>query len=443
MVMENRGINVKERGAKGDGSAIDTKAIQSAIDECEDNGGGTVYLPSGQYRSGTLHLCDDLELKIMPGARLIAVKDKGHFDEPEEVKFPEAQGDECAIFHYSLLAGEGIGNVRITGGGSIDDERLHRKGPKPIGLKDCYNITIRDINIYNSPNYAVSLGNCEIILIENVRVFYSNADGIDLDCCRNAQIVNCSITSRDDSIVLKGSLAYGKPLQSANIVITNCDLATSCVGFKIGTESNSDFKNITFSNCVIHPLGVARSPLAGIALETVDGGHMEGLTISNVSMMGMKSPLLIRLGRRLRGNWPKEAGSISNISINNLSAVDSHFPIVLSGLADKPIRRISISNCQFEYDYSMSGAFKPGQTYRDNKSRPPGRTDYSQIPEREDSYPDIRMFGDPLPAWAVFARHISETNFSNVHCYLETKDSRPAEMFIDAKNTDLHGLHFH
>jgi polygalacturonase len=436
-------FNVKNFGAKGDGVSFDTKEIQAAIDQCESVGGGTVIVPPGMYLCGTIHLCDNLELRIMPGATLMASKDETQFDPPEKIKFPDAQGDECAIFNYALLAGNDLENLRIIGGGALDDERHHRKGPKPIALKNCSNITIRDILIYNSPNYAVSLGNCEIILISNVRIFNSNCDGIDLDCCQNAQIINCQIASRDDAIVLKGSLAYGNPIPSMNITISNCDLATSCVGFKIGSETNGDFRNIVFSNCVIHPLGIGRAPLSGIALESVDGGIMKGLTITNISMTGMKSPIFLRLGKRLRGNLPNTPGEISDIQISNITAVDSHFPIVLSGLSEKKAKRISLNNIHVEYNYTVSGNLETLNEISTNENRTPGTTDILKIPEMEQKYPDIRMFGDPLPVWGIFARHLSDLRFSNVQLYLKTSDPRPPSMFLDIDRMGFDGVNYH
>jgi polygalacturonase len=441
--MKNGIYDVKDFGAAGDGVTLDTDAIQKAVDECEKNEGGVVVLPPGNYLSGTIYLCDNLEFRILPGATLIGTKDESKFEPKENEEQMKASGDGCAILNYGLLVGKELGNIRITGGGALDDLRHQRGGPKPIALKECNNITIRDININNSPLYALNLGNCESVLIENVRINNSNADGIVLDSCRDVQVNNCQIRSRDDAMVLKGSLAYGEPTTSANIVITNCDLATSCVGFKIGSETKGDFRNIVFSNCVIHPLGIARSPLAGIGINSVDGANIKGISISNVSMMGMKSPLLIRLGKRLRGDWTKDPGSISDIIINNISAVGSHFPVVLAGLTEKKVKRISLSNIHFAFDYTHDGNFKPGEIYRENGKRPPGRMNYIEIPEEEESYPDIRMFGDPLPVWAIFARHVTDVHFSNVHCYVESKDQRTSNLFIDATDIGLDGLHFH
>jgi polygalacturonase len=435
-------INIKDHGAKGDGTTLDTAAIQAAIDQVEEMGGGTVIIPPGIYLSGTIHLCDNLELCIMPGATMLATKDSAQFDAPEKVKFPDAQGDECAIFNHALLAGKGLENLRITGGGGLDDERHHRKGPKPIALKNCENITIRDITIYNSPNYAVSLGNCEIILIENVRIINSNCDGIDLDSCRNAQITNCQVQSRDDAIVLKGSLAHDKPVPSMNISITNCDLATSCVCFKIGSETNGDFRNIVIGNCVMHPLGVARAPLAGIALESVDGGIIKGLSISNITMSGMKSPLLIRLGKRLRGNWPQVPGEISDITVSNITAVDSIFPIVLAGLTEKPVQRINLINSHFTFTSGLGGKMETGTENEMDSSRPPGTTDIAKIPENENKYPDIRMFGDPLPVWGLFGRHVTDLRCLNVNFIMQVADPRPPQLLLDVKDVEFTGTRF-
>lgn len=443
--MQNSEItfNVREFDATGDGRTLDTRAIQAAIDACAEQGGGTVVVPPGRYLSGTLHLCDDLDLVIQKGATVVASKDESQFDPPEEVKYPDAQGDECAIFHYGLLTAEEVGNLRIRGGGNLDDERHHRHGPKPVALKHCYNVTLRDLTLHHSGSYAVSLGNCEIVRVDNVRVLYSNADGIVLDSCRNVRVSHCHVESRDDAIVLKGSLAYGEPTPSANVVVTGCDLATSCVGIKVGTESNGDFTNLLFANCVIHPLGVARPPLAGIALESVDGARLQGVTISNVNMSGLKSAFFVRLGRRLRGGWPDVPGTISDVLVTNLSARNVHFPVVVAGLPEAPVERLTLGNVHLEFDYSRGGTFAPGETYRDNKKRPPGVTDYTRIPENPERYPDIRMFGDPLPAWAVFARHVTDLYFNNVHCYLATPDPRPADLFVDARRVHHAGLHFH
>src|SRR6056297_3450334 len=173
---QNFALNVKDFGAEGDGRSLDTKAIQAAIDKCEKNGGGTVLVPPGNYLSGAINLCDNLTFQILTGATIIGTKDEEHFEEPDNYDALEATGDTCAVLNYGLLKGNDIGNIRIVGGGNLDDQRHKRGGPKPIALKECYDITIKDINIYNSPHYAVNLGNCEIALIENVRINYSNAD---------------------------------------------------------------------------------------------------------------------------------------------------------------------------------------------------------------------------------------------------------------------------
>jgi hypothetical protein len=257
------------------------------------------------------------------------------------------------------------------------------------------------------------------------------------------QVNNCRVRSRDDAIVLKGSLGYGKPTTSANIVINNCDLATSCVGFKIGSETKGDFQNIVFSNCVIHPLGIARAPLAGITINSVDGGHIKGISISNVSMMGTKSPLLIRLGKRLKGKWTDQPGSISDILINNVTALETHCPMIIAGLQEKKLKRISLSNIHFGFDYTHSGNFSPGESFRDNGKRTPGRTNFMEIPEQDEGYPDVRMFGDPLLVWAIFLRHVVDVHFSNVHCYLESEDQRPSNLFLDASDIGLNGIYYH
>ena len=160
-------------------------------------------------------------------------------------------------------------------------------------------------------------------------------------------------------------------------------------------------------------------------------------------MTGMKSPIFLRLGKRLRGNIPATPGEICDINFSNITAVDSHFPIVLSGLSEKKAERITLNNIHVEYNYTVTGDLATLNEESNNENRTPGTTDITKIPEMETSYPDIRMFGDPLPVWGIFARHLADLRFSNVQLFLKKPDVRPPNLFLDTSRVSFDGVQFH
>ena len=166
-------FNVKEFGAIGDGKYMDTQAIQATIDSCHRANGGTVYFPPGIYLSGSIHLKSNVALYLDHGATLMASLDDADFDPYEELGFENDADHETSYFHFALIWGEDVERIAISGTGTIDGNRSKRGGPKPIALKRCKNVTIKDITILNAPNYAISMLGTEnaaaIISLNNVQ----------------------------------------------------------------------------------------------------------------------------------------------------------------------------------------------------------------------------------------------------------------------------------
>jgi polygalacturonase len=142
---------VTDFGAKGDGVAKDTPAIQKSIDACSENGGGTVCFPAGTYLCGSLHLKSNIDLHLEPGSVIKMSGDNHDFDPYETLGFKNAADKETSFFHYALICGENVENIAITGRGTIDGNRTKRGGPKSIALKLCRQVTIRDITLKNAP----------------------------------------------------------------------------------------------------------------------------------------------------------------------------------------------------------------------------------------------------------------------------------------------------
>jgi polygalacturonase len=177
--------------------------------------------------------------------------------------------------------------------------------------------------VENSPNYSISFWGCDYVDIDGVTVRNGYADGIDPDSCRFVRIANCSIDSADDAICPKASPSMGMENRrdTENLTVTNCVLRTNANGFKFGTESSGGFKNIAFNNSVILARDRGKHAASGISIESVDGGKIDGVVISNISMRDVHSPIFIRLGNRARGLDPMTPGSIENVSIQNVVAV--------------------------------------------------------------------------------------------------------------------------
>jgi polygalacturonase len=414
-------FNVRNYGAIGDGKAKDTKAIQSAIDAA-GKGGGVVCLPPGKYLSGTLRLKSHVTVYLDAGATLMSSPDKDDFDPYEKLDFKSYSDNETTDFHYALLRGQDIEHVGVFGPGTIDGNRTKRGGPKPIALKNCRHIAVRDITLQNSPNYNISLLGCDHVNIEGVTILNGYCDGIDPDCCHHVRIANCYVESWDDAIVPKASFALGYRRSTENVTVTNCVLATACNCFKLGTESSGDFKNITVSNCTMFArpdLWKNRNPSSGISLEMVDGASVERIAVSNIVMVDIESPIFVRLGNRGRAQTVPKPEHLEGISISDIVATGAQRASSITGIPGFPVRRITLKNIRIS-------AIGGGTAELARKA----------MPELENKYPDADMFGD-LPAYGLFCRHAETLVLDGVHFHLEKRDARPAAIFDQVEDLDL------
>ena len=434
--MNAQNYNVRDYGAKGDGKTLDHIAINKAIDACVAGGGGRVLLPAGTYLCGSIRLKSNVDLHLMAGAKILAAPaSMKAYDESEVFGAPEYQDGGHTYFHNSLIWAEGQQNVSITGHGMIDGEGLTKRdtekagnvqggsigtGDKAIALKQCRNVTIRDITIYRGGHFAIITTGCDIGTIDNITID-TNRDGIDIDCCKYFTVSNTKVnTPNDDAIVLKSSYALKRPVLCEHILITNCivtgyKLGTFldgtyvpekvnwvCGRIKLGTESNGGYRNITISNCTC-------MWSSGLAFEEVDQGRMENIVVSNISMSHVHHyPIYITTGCRNRG--PKERTEVSSardIYINNVVAddCDSLAGIIITGMEGMPIKNVSLSNIRIQY---RGGGKKVTIPYR----------------EQGTNYPEPRWAG-PTPAYGLFARHVDGLKLHNVEFELLSPDERP------------------
>lgn len=413
-------FNVRQFGARGDGVAKDTKAIQAAI-EAAGAFGGTVYFPAGKYQSGTVRLRSHVTLFLEAGATLVASPDKNDFDPLEKLNYKSYSDDETTDFHHALVRAQDVEQIGVMGPGTIDGNRGKRHGPKPIALKNCRHIAVRGITIRNSPNYNISLLGCDYVNIDGVTILNGYCDGIDPDCCHHVRIANCYVEAWDDAIVPKTSFALGYRRSTENVTVTNCVLTSACNCFKLGTESSGDFKNITVSNCTMFArLDLwKRRPTSGVSLEMVDGASLERIAVSNLVMADMESPIFIRLGNRGRAQAVPKPEHLEGISISDIVATGATRASSITGIPGFPVRRITLQNIRI-----TAAGGGPAELAR------------KQVPELEDKYPDADMFDD-LPAYGLFCRHAETLVLDNVQFHLEKPDARPAVIFDRVEDLSL------
>jgi hypothetical protein len=304
------------------------------------------------------------------------------------------------------------------GPGRIDGNRRWRGGPKPIALKECRHVTIRDVTVENAPNYAVSLLGCDHVDIRGVTILNGYADGIDPDGCRHVRISGCHVESRDDAIVLKASLALGARRSTEDVVVTDCQLVNVRNGLKIGTETSGDFRDIVFRDCTMTAraepwrppsfLDVRDFPSAGVSIQNVDGGRLERVLVSGITMTGIRAPLFVRLAERGWGQAVPAAGQLTAVTIADVVATGAEWTSSIMGLPGHDVADVTLRNIRI----AATGGADPALI-----SQP--------VPEQRRAYPDAARFRS-LPAHGLYCRHVRGLRLDNVSLTVDEPDPRPA-----------------
>ncbi|UCC99893.1 MAG: glycoside hydrolase family 28 protein [Phycisphaerales bacterium] len=425
--------NVADFGAKPDGKTLCTEAIQNAVERCAREGGGTVYFGAGTWLTGTIYLESRITLWLDSGCVLLGSKEKEDYGRPHKLA-----GTEGETFSYwGIIAGKGLENIAIRGRGTIDGQGAnfrYKKGarPKNIYLENCSDVLIEDVRLRSAGSWMQHYRNCDRLTIRGIAVFnhvaYNN-DGLNIDSCRDVSIIGCVVDSDDDGIVLK-SLSR-KPCE--NITISDCVVSSHCNSIKMGTESGGGFQNITVTNCTICSPRYSKVTygrqrgLAGLALEIVDGGTLDRVVVSNLTIKGVTVPIFMRLGNRARlyeEDQPKpNVGKFRNVIVSNIVAIDcSPVGCSITGLPGHSIENITLSDIRL--------GFEGGGT-REQAAR--------EIPEKPESYPESTMFGT-LPAYGFFCRHVEDLRLHNLKFETAASDYRHAVVLDDVENAVLDAI---
>lgn len=420
-------VEVTKFGAVGDAVTLNTKALQKAIDTCAETGGGEVVVSPGTYITGTIYLRSNVELRLCRGAII-----RGSYHNPE---------------HYSarsLIVADSIENAGISGPGIIDGNARHPefqkkyqlndgKRPYAIYYKDSKRMSLRDVEVRDAAGWTIRLFRCDEVIVDGISIFslsMGNNDGIDVDA-RNVNITNCHIECDDDGICLKSD---DPDFMVENIAVTNCIIASNCNPIKFGTASWAGFRNITFSNCVIRPTTESniwdwsteyrhvapktKTGLAGIAIESVDGGIIEQVTFNNITMEGIITPIFICLNHRRMNQHTGESGIIRNLMFSNIIAkAEGIIPTLIAGTPTGRITDITLRDITVEHAGGEKAMTKA-------------------VPENLKGYPENRMYGRENPAGGLYIRHADNIRVENFRVRQRNTDERPAVFLDDA--TDIH-----
>jgi polygalacturonase len=443
--------SILDFGAKPDGKTLNTRAIQRAIDAVFQAGGGLVYAPPGNFLTGGLELKSRVTLYLEAGCVLLGSPSISDYTYHPG---PPIKGD--ANGHHLIFAQQAE-DVTLCGLGTINgqgenywepnplrppvspDEAWHdvasghyqaingNDRPSPmVEIVQCRNVRISGVTLMNSAGWTLRPIDCESVFIDGVRIrnpFWGrNTDGMDITACRNVFVSNCDIIGGDDGICLKSENPYGNDVPpSKNITISNCAISSASNGFKMGTATFGAFENIVFSNSVIY--SDSGSPMmnrviGGINIETVDGGSVDGVVISNIRMQNVRAPIFVRLGQRTR----REGSFLRNVLIDGVDAEGSIVTSSITGVPGLRPSEISIANCRM-------------------RTVAQGQTDWARrnIPEVIDQYPESWMMGR-LPAYGFYVRHADRVRLRNIEYITDRPDGRPAILCEDVDDIILGGL---
>jgi polygalacturonase len=317
-------------------------AIRRAIAAAKQQGGGTIQVPAGVFRSGALRMDGDgIHLSLMAGAVLQA--DATLVEATQE---PDSRPVFIRIESAHGVTITGPGTIRGTGQDTLAVSRFH-PFPAPafrydlVQISDCQGVRVRDLNLVESELFTLNLHHCEDVVIDGVIIrnnyFHPNTDAIDLEECHNVHISNCHLTAGDDGICFKEG--------SERVVITNCTIETPSTGIKFGTSTTGTFRYIRVSNCVIY------NAMVGVGMFMKDGGLIEHCSFSDLIISNIEDTLLVGSGIvhqqiplyidvDLRDEQ-SPAGVVRHISFTDID-INSEHPMLIQGLKAQPIEDLTL-----------------------------------------------------------------------------------------------------
>ncbi|MBO8483606.1 MAG: right-handed parallel beta-helix repeat-containing protein [Bacteroidetes bacterium] len=447
-------FDVTRFGALGNGSDLDTKAIQAAIDKCHSAGGGRVYVPAGTYIVGTLNLKSNVEFYLENGAVLKATTDlsqyQRHNAELAGIFYTE-KSDNVSIIGNGCIDGNGMsfmepGKEKVIGDyekkftrqglefrkvtGEHGDGPLYPKDRyhQMIVFSECTDITLSDFKCKDSPYWCFVIVHCEGVKIHGLYIdndlLIPNGDGIDVISCSDVTISDCRIYAGDDAIVLAGyGWHHGDPgfknirKPSRNIKVDNCILQSRSSGIRIGGNDLNSMSDYSFSNISIFDSN------RGINISVSDSSSLENMTFNNIHIetrlhtgdwWGQGEPIKISAMVLLPDR--QEIGVIRNLFFNNITCTGENSIIMI---ADKQTQLQNIYFNNFEFILRKSAI----------EDVAGGNYDL-----RLNAYPDKSLYATDIPA--VYIENAANVYFNQGNIGWKGADKPYHTYAIDAVDVD-------
>ncbi len=442
--VNDRVFKVEDYGAVGDGTTLNTTAIQSAIDECSKFGGGVVLFSQGEYVTGTIRLKSGVMLEIIQGVTILGSTDLA--DYPDCIAKRRTVMDTHMDITQSLIFAEGETNIGLRGPGTIDfrgtrenfpgQETVAKLPGRPFGMRmiDCKGVVVQNINLKDSASWMQDYLNCEDVIIDGINNFNQtnwNQDGLDIDGCYRVIVRNCFFNVYDDAMCFKG--ASLRPTE--DILVENSTFYSLCNSFKFGTDSQDDFRRVVARNLVLGgpapglPHQTKRTTSStGISLVAVDGGDVEDILFQNIVINRAQCPFFFKVGNRGRLMPEMDKAPISKLRrviVENVTGENNGVQgSLLTGIKEGYVEDIIFKNINLE----MAGGANADVMTK-------------EVGEHLASYPDAFQFNQNvgLPSFGYWFRYTRNVKLYNVNITTQKSDPRPMydngpgvdEIFVD------------
>jgi len=449
--------NIRDYGAVPDGVTLSTAAINRAVEAAVKGGGGTVFVPAGRFLTGTIYLRSHVTLQLEEGSVLLGSTEMKDYPENPAPPLDDSVADRrvrhlyphnLEFGRYSLVYAAGQEDVAITGAGTIIGQGSHPnlskqalrqhgmserdaylKRPYGFCFVGCTNVRVSGVTFVDMAFWCQDYLNCDRVEVKGVTVDSrkndANNDGIDIDGSKHVRVDDCRLNAGDDAICLKAALR-----DCEDVRITNCVCSSLANGVKFGTASNGGFRNITVSGITMHDVNGA-----GLALEVVDGGTLDGVEVSDITMSNVGAAFFVRLGDRGE-HWmkpeDKAVGILRNVTISRVTAtvycpVDARpFSSSVTGLPGHPVENVTLRDIKIT-------------NMRPHPAAEAEAITIAAIGEHADEYPEFSMFG-ALPSHGLFLRHVRGVSVSNLTVDCKDADFRSAVVCDRVEDVAFDGL---
>jgi polygalacturonase len=413
-------FNVKNYGAKANGSTNDAAAVTKAVNAANAAGGGTVEFPPGTYKVGsTVHMKSNVTFLLDSGATLVGAS--SGYDAPESNSNDKYQDYGHSHFHNAMFYGDRLSNVGFTGSGTIDGGGNFITGnpksgqaDKLISLTRCGNLTMNGITLKRGGHFAILINGCNRVKSDHLNIqTASDRDGWNVINTQNATFTNITDAANDDALVFKSDWALGQRFPQGNVTVSTAKLSAQCCNaLMFGSETCSDFTYYNFSHITI-----TKSGKSGLGLVSMDGAKISDVHYSDVTMSGAASPIMIKIGTRKRCGDGPGVGTVSNVTYDNVTGTNagSYSPTIWGQSGHL------VSNVSFNHlDLTLPGGHGTMST---------------GVPSDDGDY-NPKSIGT-RPGYGWYLHNVSGITFANSSVRFKSDDGRPAFIANGGNNVRL------